>query len=130
MKYLAIIYLMVFVVCAGKSPEYYYQQGNWHLDKKEYEKAIPLYTKAIKENSEYSEAYFKRGYCKLQIDSNVSAIKDFDKVIALKPDGDVYNLRAKAKYELKDSVGSCEDWNMGCELMSTRACELYRIKCR
>ncbi len=128
MKYLII--LIVFFLPLGKSPEYYFQEGNKYFDKKEYKKAIDMYSKAIKIKPEYIDAYWKRGISKIQIDSNNSAINDFTRIIEIYPTGDAYNERGKARYNAKDTTGACEDWFLGCELMNNRSCDLQRINCR
>lgn len=116
----------------GKSPEYYYQEGEKQYQEKNYTKAIGYYTRAIRIDSAYILPYYKRGLCYLQLDSNKISIKDFDKAIKLSinPSSDFFYYRATAKDKIKDKIGACTDWNQACELMNNRACDLRAINCR
>ena len=77
------------------------------------------------------EAYYKRGMARVKLDSMELGIEDFNKAISLQtsPNGEPLLQRANARWELKDSVGACSDWNDACEYMSNRACDLFRKNC-
>lgn len=54
-------------------------------EKKNYAKAIDIYTKVINNNNKIELAYFNRGRCYYYIDNYELAVKDFDTIIARKP---------------------------------------------
>ena len=113
-----------------KSPEYYFVAGEKLYQAKEYRKAIGYYTRAIELKPDYIEAYLKRGLSKVEIDSNQSAILDFTKLIELKPNGEIYYLRANSEWSLKDSVSACRDWSEACDLSHNRSCDTKRKFCK
>ena len=128
------VFLSIIIVCfsfkSTKSPEYYYEKGEEKYNEQDFKKAIVFYTKAINLKPEYVDALWKRGLSNVKIDSNQLAIKDFSRIIEIRPNGDVYNERAKVKFYIKDTIGACIDWDMGCELINNRACEYRRINCK
>lgn len=127
------VFLSIVIICfafkSTKSPEYYYEKGEEKYNEQDFKKAIIFYSRAIKLKPEYIDAIWKRGLSNVKIDSNMLAIKDFTKIIDIKPNGDVYNERGKVKFYIKDTLGACADWDVGCDLMSNRACELKRKIC-
>ena len=68
------------------SPLMRFYAGNALLKKDMPKEAIKEYTKAIRLNPEFAEAYFNRGIAKVKLHRSKEAIYDFDEVIRLKPD--------------------------------------------
>ena len=66
-----------------------------------YEKAIELYTEAMKANPNYDEAYYWRASAKYGLRKYNEAIPDYDKAIELNPNNDeAYYYRALTNYNL------------------------------
>jgi tetratricopeptide (TPR) repeat protein len=82
---------------AKKTAEDYFNEGKSFYQKKEYEKAISAYNKAIKLNPKLVKAYNNRGIAILVTGLYEKAIADFTKAIELNPKyGKAYNNRAVA----------------------------------
>jgi tetratricopeptide (TPR) repeat protein len=68
----------------------------WY-QKKDYDKAIADYTKAIEINPQSAEAYYNRGIAWYDKGNNEKAIADYTKVIAINPkDAEAYDSRGDA----------------------------------
>ena len=63
----------------------HYEQGLESLEKKEFDSAIKLFTKAITLDSKLTKAYAKRGEAKSKLEDYQEAINDFSKAIELDP---------------------------------------------
>lgn len=75
-----------------------------------YEDAISLFSKSIKENPNFVEAFFQRGCAKHYSDDYKGAISDFDKAIELRPSSEVFfKQRGSSKTMLKDYDGAISD---------------------
>ena len=78
--------------------------------KKEYEKSITHYTKAIELKPDFPEAYTNRGNAYIMRDDYDNAIKNYNTAIQLKSDyanayynrGNVYNMKSKYDSAIKD----------------------------
>ncbi len=111
--------------------KFYFQRGEKEYANKNWSGAIREYSKAIKIDRNYLEAYFKRGLARSNADSLNQAIDDFNKTISLQtsPSGEPYLQRGNVRWKLKDSIGACSDWHDACEYNSNRGCEAFRKKC-
>jgi tetratricopeptide (TPR) repeat protein len=75
----------------------YYNCGNTHYEKGEFDEAIKYYTEAIKKENNFASAYYMRAMAYSQKEDDDSRIEDLDKVIELSPDNvDAYLERADA----------------------------------
>lgn len=63
------------------SPEKWYDRGRGQSDLGNHERAIDYYTNAIEKDSDYSGAYFERGYSHERIQEFDLAVEDFTKAI-------------------------------------------------
>jgi len=73
------------------------------------EKALAALDEFIKQNPKSADAYFLRGSLTMESDP-AQALKDFDKVIELKPDsGQAYNQRAVLRLTSNDKAGALKD---------------------
>lgn len=97
----AVIALLGVMICAGvagcKKAEDYYVQGRAHVRKKQYDRALTAFSRAIDKNPEYARAYFARGLIHLYYHNRNRdrALSDFSKAIEIDPQfGDAYAERA------------------------------------
>ena len=76
-----------------------------------YRKAINDFTKAIKLNPNYADAYFERGECMYRMRKKREAIEDYTKAIQLNSHhaAEAFYYRALCKFDLKDKEGGCTD---------------------
>lgn len=68
------------------SAEKLYYTGLAFLWARDYEKALPYFEKAVKENPNYTDGYFQIGYCKDTLGRYQEAIEAYKQAIRIKPD--------------------------------------------
>lgn len=104
---------------------YYVRALAW-ADRKEYEKGIKDYTKAIELNLNFADAYYNRGIAWQNQNENNKAIADFDKAIEcysktikINPkDAELYLWRGNTKYNKTDYKKALKDYDIAIELNS------------
>jgi tetratricopeptide (TPR) repeat protein len=64
----------------------YYCRGNHKKFLKDYKGAVDDFTKAIKFNPNFAEAYFRRANTKIVLNDTEGAMLDYNKAIELNPD--------------------------------------------
>jgi len=91
--------------------------GNTKKNLKDYYGAIKDYSRAIRLNPDYTNAYFNRGIANYNLKDYKGAIEDYNIVIEFKPDfASAFNNRGLAKANLKDYKGAIEDYSRAIEL--------------
>lgn len=131
---ISILFFLAFIIpkteSEGKPAEFYFSKAESEREKKDFKAAYRDYSKAIELKNDYAEAFYKRALLKVDMDSSKSALIDLDKVIELKPTGEVYYHRGHIKWTLKDSIGACQDWVQSCDFLYNHGCDLIREKCK
>jgi tetratricopeptide (TPR) repeat protein len=95
----------------------FYNSGLAWYDKKDYDKAITDYTKAIEIDSKYADAYYYRGAAWHDKGNLDKAITDYTKAIAINPkDTDAYYYRGRAWYGKGDLDKAIADYTKTIEL--------------
>jgi len=95
----------------------YNNRGTAYLDKKEYNKAILDFTKAIRYNKNYAGAYYNRGYAYCMIQQYNNAILDFNTAIKIKPDFvNAYNNRGLVYSVINNYDQAIEDYTRALKL--------------
>ncbi len=82
---LTVFALIISVTTFGQTAKEFLENGIAKHTQKDYEGAIKEYSKAIKEDKNYTDAYFNKGTCELALKDFKSAKKDFDKAIEIDP---------------------------------------------
>ncbi len=59
------------------NPEAYYYLANYYADKQNYRKAVDLYSKAIKLNPSFADAWYGRGQAKFYLGNKKGACADW-----------------------------------------------------
>ena len=78
----------------------------------DYDEKLKYYNKAIKENSNYSDAYINRGLVKNELKDYEGSIEDYNKAIELDPKCSLaYNNRGYTKYKQGNYEGALADYN-------------------
>ena len=89
--------------------EYYFYLG---LVSEDYNEKLKYYNKAIKENSQFSDALINRGLVKNELKDYDGSIEDYDKAIELDPKCSLaFNNRGYTKYKKGDFEGALADYN-------------------
>ncbi|MCQ9202830.1 MAG: tetratricopeptide repeat-containing serine protease family protein [Prochlorococcus marinus XMU1425] len=95
----------------------FYEKGNKQHDAGNFRGALGSYTKAIKLNPNYGDAYYNRAVVKEDLGRYKSAISDYDQAINLNPtDVDAFYNRGFQKQGLGDYVGALSDYDKAIEL--------------
>lgn len=86
------------------------QKGQELLESGSYDEAVRTFTEVISIDSNYTEAYFFRGYTRYKTDDYKSAIQDLDIVLSLDAEYySVYIYRGLSKCALSDTAGGIDD---------------------
>lgn len=115
-----------------KTPKENFDVGEQKLNEGDDINAIVYFTKAIKQDPQYLEAYGERAKVFLKSDSFNLAIQDYSKIIELKPSGEAYFLRANAYWGSasgRDSL-ACKDWETAKNLNHNRSWDMIRLHCK
>ncbi|NQE44450.1 Photosystem I assembly protein Ycf3 [ANME-1 cluster archaeon GoMg2] len=92
----------------------YLNCGNAYAKKKDFDRAIEDYKKAIKFNPEYAGAYYNRGLAYGKKGKFDNAIEDYNKAIGFNPDfADAYTNRGSAYNAKEDFDRAIEDYKKG-----------------
>ena len=105
----------------AESAEFYNKRGNEKYDAEDYKGSIKDFTKAIKINPQYGDAYYNRGLAKEYLKDFEGAISDYTEAIEIYPKGedagDAYHLRGFSKEMLKDFEGAMSDYTKATKLI-------------
>ena len=117
----------------AESAEFYNKRGNEKYDAEDYKGAISDFSKAIKINPQYGDAYYNRGLAKENLKDFKGAIKDYTKAIEFFPKGedagDAYYGRGFAKDMLEDLEGAIKDYTKAAKLIPENG-DLYMDRFR
>ena len=103
-------------------------EGNRYHAEKKFDEAIENYTKAIKLNGNFKEAYNNRGVSYVDTGDYFSAIKDYEKVMEINSnDTDAYNNRGIAYIKQKKYSLAIADFNKIIELDSNFVKAYYNL---
>jgi len=96
LKWLLIVSLLIVLGCDSTTPEEYFDSAYAHIENEEYSLAIIELDKALEKRPDFRPALIQRGYCKLQLADEFSAIDDFMTLLKYDPDNTLalYNLGA------------------------------------
>lgn len=113
------------VVNGSIKPEIFYRAAEKERNNDDFKAAIITYSKAITANSNYSEAYHKRGLCHVQLGNYQAALNDFNISIDLNSNkANAYRDRAVCK-RLMGNWDFCDDFKIACNLGNLRSCSDY-----
>ena len=93
-----------------------FYKGSTYQNRKQYDKAIEHYTKAIDLKSDYVEAYNNRGNAHKARREYNRAIADYNKAIEIKPLTETYTNRGNAYSERGDFDRAIEEYKKAIEL--------------
>jgi Tfp pilus assembly protein PilF len=109
-----------------KVAELYVWRGNTWYNKKEYDKAITDYDKAIEINPKYALAFYNRGFAWVAKEKYNKAIADYDKIIEINPDSaSAYVSRGAVRRALKEYNTAIADYSKAIEIDPNSASAYY-----
>jgi len=137
MSYLKyIIIFIIFNSCVTQTAESYYAQGkNEAIQTNDYV-AIQKYTKAIKLNPNYINAYMDRAKSFMAVDSIRNAIRDYDSVLvkidinSYEKRGQLYLIKGDAYFVLSEDSLACGCYEKSKFLGNTQSWDRIRNLCR
>ena len=94
-------------------PEEWFNRGTIYIYKRDYEKALHDFNKAINLKPDYYEAYCNRGAALAYMKNMNESLKDFNKAVQINPQfAEAYYSRGFTKLCLNDTTGACSDWKV------------------
>lgn len=137
MKIKILMLVILLSSCATKkNAEYYFQQGKNAVAATSDDVAISNFTKAIKKNPEYIDAYLERAKVSLSIDSIQNAISDYDSVLVktdrndYEKQGKLYLMKGDAYYRLSEDTLACKCYKQSQKLNNAQSWDRIRNRCR
>ncbi len=104
------------------SADDYVHLGLAFSQRREHDKAIDYYSKAIEKNSQHAPAYYNRGNSRGDLYDHRGAILDYDKALQLNPqDAETYGNRGNARSDLGEYRKAILDYDMALEINSQDA---------
>ena len=101
------------------SAQYYFDKAN---NSNDYKIIIDNYTKAIKVNPDYEDAYYARGWAYISLGIYQFAINDFDSLIRINPDyADAYYARGFAYDDLGNYQQAIDDYSSAIKINPNNA---------
>lgn len=73
-----------------KDAESAFLKGNWHVKRKEYERAIDLYDWALNLRPDKYEAWYNKGYALVELGRYEEAVKCYEEAVKIKPDSGAF----------------------------------------
>ena len=134
-KIFCFSFLSFIALCSlsfAQTPPVYLKQGNAAFEKKLFDSAVILYTKAIESDPGSSEIYIKRGIAFLETGKKDDAIVDFSTAISLDPkSGEAYYYRGVSR-KLKKSPAQnwCDDFRKAIALGFRDALNAIKEDCK
>jgi len=124
MKNVFILFLLFPFFMTAQEKDSFFETGGDELEKGNYEKAIRLFEKAIKNNDSPDLAYFNKALCEAKLMKFEKATEAFSKVAEISENK---NLKVEAMYSacfiqrnnLRDFEGALASANKGIEIDST-----------
>jgi tetratricopeptide (TPR) repeat protein len=99
----------------GKAQQFYYDGLNSYFTK-DYQRALVEFSKAIKLDSQFIQAWENRGVVKYYLMDYNGAISDYNRALIINPeDYNTFGRRAWAKYRLEDLRGAIDDFSKAIE---------------
>lgn len=116
--YPLLVFVLFEIPVYSQTSVEFFRQGNTAFERKAYDSAVMLYSKAIQSDPLSPEIYLNRGKAFMKVEKFDDAIVDFSMVISLDPKkGESYFNRGIAR-KLKNSPvqNCCEDFRRALEL--------------
>lgn len=109
----------------------YFYLANYYDAADKAEEAMKYYNLSLSRNSRYLLALNNRGILKGKAGNPLSAIRDFEEAISIKPDyAEAYYNRGVALYQTGDQHKACEDWKKSLKLGFNPAGDAITQYCR
>jgi len=104
---------LLFISCDFKTAEEYYDLAYELEEQGKFKEAIELLDKAIEKKPEFRPGLLQRGYCKIQIENDLGAIRDFKKILSFDKDNTLalYNIGV-CHYNLKNYEKSIQSFTL------------------
>lgn len=130
---LAVILLLGACATTKKDSTYYFNSSKHYQLEGDYVLSAQAVSRAIAKDTAFVDAYMQRATIWLIQDSFALAVKDYTKVIALRPtrnNGDILYLRGMVYYNSLEDTLACADFKTACGVNNNSACDAIRKYCK
>lgn len=121
--------------CPDKNAQDYFEYGKHYMASGDFEQAQRYFSKAIRMNHTYFEAYEERAKAFEKTDSLTRSLQDYDTLLTFKnvsvsKTAELYFLKASNHYLLSQDTLACHAWKKACDLNHNKSCDIIRKRCK
>ncbi len=115
--------------CDFRTPEDYYDLAYDLVELGKYDEAITLLDKGIEKQPNFRPGLLQRGFCNMQIENYLGAIKDFKKILSFDKDNTLalYNLGV-CHYNLKNYGKSIQNFTLALDTDGSKSNSLIDVE--
>jgi len=100
------------LIASAQTAREEYNKGNDKASAQDYKGSIKHFNKALKQDPQFTDAYFNRGTSKMYLEDYEGAIEDYDKAIELNPEIiSAYKNRGVAKMQTREWQSAQQDFD-------------------
>jgi tetratricopeptide (TPR) repeat protein len=115
--YIFVLSIAFSIHCGAQTAEDYFKEGEAKSKQRDYVAAVEQFTKALKSDPKFWNAYVKRAFCYGLTEQYDKAIEDYNVVITAEPEKIyAYQSRGSAHYKLGHYAEALADFNKVLEL--------------
>lgn len=140
-SYLGLLVVFFIIILAPSCPDHprtaedFFKVGNDCVAGGYYVEAQSSFTRAIKLNPSYFEAYQARAKAWESSDSLRRAIRDYDSLLTFKTltviqKANFYYIKANLYHQLSEDTISCKNLREACNLNHNKSCDEIRKRCK
>ena len=127
------IYITVIIIIAlqsmAQSAKEYYTSGLIKYNSKRYKEAVGDFSRAIKKNTKFYDAYIMKGQCYERMHENKKALKEYSRILKINPKYvDAYIRRGQLYKKLLETENAIADFSKALEIKSDPFIMMYRAE--
>nr|WP_298791032.1 hypothetical protein [uncultured Allomuricauda sp.] len=124
-----LILIQLLISCDFRTPEEYYDLAYDKIAIGNCSEAIDLLDKAIQKRPEFRPGLLQRGFCKMEMQQDLDAIKDFDTILTFDPGNTLtlFNLGI-CYYNLSEYAKSIQYFSMAMQTVGSNSNDTVQIE--
>ena len=129
-KFIYLTFILVFTLQSmAQSAKEFYTSGLIKYHSKRYKEALGDFSKSIKKDTKFFDAYIMKGQCYERMDENKKALKEYSKILKLNPKYvDAYIRRGQLYKKLLETDNAIADFSEALDIKSDPFVRMYRAE--